>query len=177
MEAQELPKECINSGYGLDDIVHWGEEIICMYGHHIAEYGSTGYGCQSRSWSAEQRKCFFPVPFAPENLISRDRFGCPVPRQPVRSPHSIKLNLVLTRGIPRAFRDGVHIFIPSTAIGSIPILSGHAMAYQWRSMARVHRRKVKSPEGSSSNGCPFFRYYGHELIFCAPFFFPHPPLV
>ena len=41
---------------------------ICMYGHtymyvcmyvwssHIAEYGSTGQGCQSCSWSAEQGK-------------------------------------------------------------------------------------------------------------------------
>ena len=26
--------------------------------------------------------------FAPENLVSRDRFGRPVPRQPVHSPHS-----------------------------------------------------------------------------------------
>ena len=30
---------------------------VCMYGHHIiAEYGSTGQGCQSCSWSAEQGK-------------------------------------------------------------------------------------------------------------------------
>ena len=44
---------------------------------------------------------FFRFPFAPENLVSRDRFGPPVPRQP---PYSIlfstlRLNLVLTHGI------------------------------------------------------------------------------
>ena len=38
-------------------------------------------------------------PFAPENLVSRDKFGRPVPRQPAQLPH----------GIPPAFRDGVHI--------------------------------------------------------------------
>ena len=48
-----------------------------------AKYGSTGYGCQSCLWSAEQRKCLFSLyPFAPERLVSRDSFGRPVP------PHS-----------------------------------------------------------------------------------------
>ena len=28
---------------------------------------------------------FFLSPFAPEKLVSRDRFGCPVPRQPAHS--------------------------------------------------------------------------------------------
>ena len=47
--------------------------------------------------------------FAPENLVSRDGFGSPVPRQPAHlhtlaesgahSPHSW-LNVVLTYGIP-----------------------------------------------------------------------------
>ena len=27
-------------------------------------------------------------PFTPENLVSRDGFGRPVPRQPAHSPHS-----------------------------------------------------------------------------------------
>ena len=36
-----------------------------------------------------EMKVFFSVsPFAPENLILRDGFGRPVPRQTVRSPHS-----------------------------------------------------------------------------------------
>ena len=30
-------------------------------------------------------------PFAPENLVSRDVFGLPVPRQPAHSPHSFML--------------------------------------------------------------------------------------
>ena len=40
-------------------------------------------------------------------------------------------NLVLIRGIPPAFRDGVivHLFIQSSAIGSVPSLSSHAVAF------------------------------------------------
>ena len=49
---------------------------------------------------------FSVSPFAPDNLVLRDRFGRPVPRW-----HSISIlrpNLVLTHGIPPASRDGVH---------------------------------------------------------------------
>ena len=31
---------------------------------------------------------FSLFPFAPENLVSRDGFGCPFPRQPAHPPHS-----------------------------------------------------------------------------------------
>ena len=41
--------------------------------------------------------------FAPENLISRDGFDRPF--------SILRLNLVLTRGIPPNFHGGVHLFI------------------------------------------------------------------
>ena len=56
----------------------------CMHAWTVlsAEYGSTGYG--------------FPLfPFAPENLVSGDRLGRPVLRQPAHFS-SLVLNLVLT---------------------------------------------------------------------------------
>ena len=73
---------------------------------------------------------FFPSPFAPENLVSRDRFGIPVPRQPAaRSPQSGSIWCLLTRIIwtTPTFRDeGVHLFIITlSVIGSVPSLSGH----------------------------------------------------
>ena len=46
--------------------------------------------------------------FAPENLVSRDGFGSPAPRQPV---HILRLDLALTYGIPPEFRGGVHSFL------------------------------------------------------------------
>ena len=45
-------------------------------------------------------------PFAPENLVSRDGFGSLI--------SLLRLNLVLTYGIPPDFRGGVHLLI-STA--------------------------------------------------------------
>ena len=47
--------------------------------------------------------------FAPENLVSRDGFGSPVPRQPAHL--ILRLNLVLTYGIPPEFRGSVHLII------------------------------------------------------------------
>ena len=104
-------------------------------------------------------------PFAPENLDSRDEFGRPVPRQHAHSPHSVGLNMVLTRGIPPDFRGGVHLFMLSSAIGSVPSLSGHAIAC--RSMVFTVESppaRASSPQGSSrSNGC------------CCLFRYHHPP--
>ena len=46
--------------------------------------------------------------FAPENLVSRDGFGSPIPAY----LHTVlRLNLVLTYGIPPEFHGGVHLFI------------------------------------------------------------------
>ena len=52
----------------------------------ISEAVSTGMVANPARGCREIR--FFLSLFAPENLISRDRFGLPVPRQPAHSPHS-----------------------------------------------------------------------------------------
>ena len=65
-------------------------------------------------------------PFAPENLVSRDGFGSPVPRQPAHL-HA-QAESVLTYGTPPEFRGDVHIFSkPPYAIASVSSLSGHAL--------------------------------------------------
>ena len=50
-------------------------------------------------------------PFAPESLVSRDGFGRPVPSRVSLLIPILRLNLVLTYGIPPEFRGGVHFFI------------------------------------------------------------------
>ena len=45
---------------------------------------------------------------APENLVSRDGFGNPVPRQPIHLHTEAESGAY---GIPPEFRGGVHIFI------------------------------------------------------------------
>ena len=53
---------------------------VCMYvwSSHVAEYGSTGQGCQSCSWSAEQGKRIFSCPRACLRIWSRET-GSAVP--------------------------------------------------------------------------------------------------
>ena len=78
------------------------------------------------------------------------------------------LNLVLIHGIPPNFRCGTHLYIPSYAIGLVPSLSGHAIAYRWRSLPRVRRDRASSLQGSSSNG--FCLCIIMEQLMCAPLF-------
>ena len=40
------------------------------------------------------------------------------------------------------------------AIGSVPSLWGHAMAYRWRSLPRVRRHRAREPQGSSERVLP-----------------------
>ena len=59
----------------------WSHIYVCMYvwsSHIIAEYGSTGLGCQSCSWSAQQGKLIFPCPRMRLKVWSRET-GSAVP--------------------------------------------------------------------------------------------------
>ena len=80
----------------------------------IAEYGSTtGQGCLSCSWSAEQgNKINIPLsPFAPE-IWSRETDSAVPSRVSllILNTQAESDWLVLTQGIPPAFRDGFHLF-------------------------------------------------------------------
>ena len=53
---------------------------------------------------------YFLSPFATtEDLVSRDAFSSPVPRQPAHLHTQFRLDLVLTYGIAPDFRGGVHL--------------------------------------------------------------------
>ena len=110
-------------------------------------------------------------PFAPKNLVSRDRFGHSVPRQPAHSPYSGWIWCLLTGFLPISSAASIYLFQLSYAIGSVPSLSGHATAYRWHSLPRVRRHRASSPQGSSSDGCCLCITLDQRM--CAPLF-PHP---
>ena len=93
-------------------------------------------------------------PCVPENLVSRDGFSRPVPRQPAHL-HIFRLNLVLTGFLPSSAAASIYFFKPPYAIGSVPSLSGHAVAYRWRSLPRVRRHRASKPQGSSERVLPW----------------------
>ncbi|CAN0101402.1 unnamed protein product, partial [Ascophyllum nodosum] len=77
----------------------------------------------------------------------------------------LRLNLVLTYGIPPEFRGGVHMK-PPYAIGSVPSLSSQAVAFRWRSLPRVRRHRASKPQDSSERVLPW-QITMDQLIFAS----------
>ena len=92
-------------------------------------------------------------PCVPENLVSRDGFNRPVPRQPAHL-HTQAESGAYLRDSSRVPRRRPFMK-PPYAIGSVPSLSGHAIAYRWRFMAKVHRHRASKPQDSSERALPW----------------------
>ena len=94
--------------------------------------------------------------FVPENLVSRYGFGCPVPRQPAHLHTQAESGAYILRDSSRVSRRRPFIYLKLPyAIGSFPSLSGHAIAYRWRSLPRVRRHEASKPQGSSERVLPW----------------------
>ena len=108
---------------------------------------------------------------APENLVLRDGFGSPVPRQPAHLHTQAESSAYLrdSSRVPR--RRPFIYFKPSYAIGSVPNLSGHAIAYRWRPLPRVHRHRTSKPQGSSKRVLP--GQVTMDQLMCAPLSHSH----
>ena len=57
------------------------------------------------------------------------------------------LILYLTGFLPSSAAASIYYFKPPYAIGSVPSLSGHAIAYRWRSLPRVRRHRASKRQG------------------------------
>ena len=92
-------------------------------------------------------------PCVPENMVSRDGFSRPVPRQPAHLHTQAESGAYLpdSSRVPRRRP----FMKPPNAIGSVPSLSGHAIiAYRWRSLPRVRQHRASTPQGSSERVLP-----------------------
>ena len=105
--------------------------------------------------------------FMPQNLVSRYGFGSPVPRQPAHL-HTQAESGAYSRDSSRVPRRHPFIYLkPPYAIGSVPSLSGHAIAYRWRSLPRVRRHGASKPQGSCERVLPWLVTMD-QLIFASP---------
>ena len=110
-------------------------------------------------------------PCVPENLVSRDGFSRPVPRQPAHLHTQAESGAYL--------RDSCRVprrrpfMKPPYATGSVPSLSGHAIGYRWRSLPRVRRHRASKSQGSSERAA----LAGHHGPINIRLSFPHPLLV
>ena len=103
-------------------------------------------------------------PCVPENLVSRDGFSRPVPRQPGHL-HTQAESGAYLRDSSRVPRRRPFMK-PPYAIGSVPSLSGHAIAYRWRPLPRVRRHRASKPQGSSERVLPW-QVTMDQLIFAS----------
>ena len=85
----------------------------CMYGHHVQQsmdqpgkVANPARGQLNREMSGKINISLSP--FVRGNLISRDGFGRPFPRQPAHSPYQAEHGAY---EIPPDFRGGVYLFI------------------------------------------------------------------
>ena len=128
---------------------------VCM--HVWSSHLATGYEVANPARGQLNRKMVFSLsPFAPENLVSRDGFGGPVPRQPAHLHTQSEYNAYL-RDSSRVPRWRPFLYLePPYAIGFIG----------WRNInvvscwLEIHRRKmikgkIASPTAvtSSVNAC------------------------
>ena len=105
-------------------------------------------------------------PCVPENLVSRDGFSRPVPRQPAHL-HTQAESGAYLRDSSRVPRRRPYTYSkPPYAIGSVPSLSGHAIAYRWRSLPRVRRHRASKLQGSSERVLPW-QITMDQLIFAS----------
>ena len=86
--------------------------LVCMYGHtHGKSNDQPGNVANPARGQLNREKMDISLSpyYVPGNLVSRDGFSRPVPRQPAHMPIP-RLNLVLTCGISPEFRGGVQLF-------------------------------------------------------------------
>ena len=103
-------------------------------------------------------------PCVPENLVSREGFSRPVPRQPAHL-HTQAESGACLRGSPRVPRRR-SFMKPPYATGPVPSLSGHAIAYRWRSLSTVRRHGASKPQGSFERVLPW-QVTMDQLIFAS----------
>ena len=122
----------------------------------------------------------FPSPGSRLRIWSRET-GSAVPSRVSLLISILRQNLVLTGFLTSSAVASIYLFKLSYAIGSVPSLPGHAIAYRWRSLPRVRRNKASRSQDSSSNGVTFA---GHRepinvrlpfptAVLCTSFDMPH----
>ena len=142
---------------------------IYIWSSHIAEYGSTGKGCQSCSWSAEQGKWIFSCPLTCLRIWSRETGSAVPSRISLLILHTQTESGAYLRDFSRVPRRRPFICIkPPNAIGPVPSLSGHAIVYRWRSLPRIHRHRASKPQGNSERVLPW-QVTMDQIIFASLF--------
>ena len=131
----------------------------CMYGRTYSKsIDQPGKVANPTRGQLNRENWYFPVRVRVwEFGLSRDGFGSPVPRQPAHLYTQTESGAYVRNSsrVPQR-RPFIIYFKPPYAIGSVPSLSGHTIAYWWwRSLSRVRWHRASIPQGSSKRVLPW----------------------
>ena len=133
----------------------WGNHNhVCMYGHTSSKSkDQPGKAANPARGQLNRENEYAPVPFRAWEFGLARRVRQSRPASACSSPYPGWIWCSLKGFLPSSAAASSYLFKPRYAIGSVPCLSGHAIAYRWRSLPRVRRHKASTPKGSSGNGC------------------------
>ena len=98
----------------------------------------------------------FPCPRACLRIWSRETGSAVPSRASLLILHTQAESGAYLRDSSRVPRRRPFIYLkPPYAVGSVPSLSGHTIAYRWRSLPRVRRHRASTPQGSSERVLPW----------------------
>ena len=128
-----------------------------MYGHTYSKsMDQPGKVANPARGQLNRQNVFFLSPRSRLRIWYRET-GSAVPSRVSLLISILRLNLVPysrdSYRVPR-WRPFIYLKRPY-AIESVPSLSGHAIAYRWRSLSRVRRHRTSKPQGSSERMLPW----------------------
>ena len=91
---------------------------------------------------------YFPIRVRAREFGLARRVRQSRPASTCASPYSSGIWCLLTGFLPSSAAASIYLFKPRYIIRSVPSLSGHAIAYRWRSLPRVRRHRASIPQGA-----------------------------
>ena len=79
--------------------------------------------------------------------------------------------LLITGFLPNTAAASIYLYITAIRHRVSPSLSGHAIAYRWRSLPRVRRHRASKPQGSSERVLPW--QFTMDQLICASLSYTH----
>ena len=135
-------------------IVELTTYALAVYGHTYSKsMDQPGKVANPARGQLNREKQIFLCPRSCLRIWSREMVSA-VPSRVSLLISILRLNLVLTGFLPSSEAASLYLFKPPYAIGSVPCLSSHAIAYRWRSLTRVRRHRASKPQGSSERVLP-----------------------
>ena len=131
--------------------------FVCMVITYSKGKDQPGKVTNSARDQLNRENIFFAVPVRSWECDLARRVRQSRPASACSSPYLVWIWCLLTGFLPSSAAASIYLVKPPYSIGPVPSLSGHAIAYRWRSLPRVrrHMHRANKPQGSSKRVLPW----------------------